>query len=82
MRIGIFADTHDHLMNIGLAVPTAGHSIEAARASYVAGNLDFLRLIESQRQLLMQKGRYYEAIAPYHQRLQSSTASWALRRQL
>jgi len=50
-------------------LPTAGQSIEAARAGYVAGNLDFLRLIESQRQFLMLKERYYEAIAQYHQRV-------------
>ena len=50
-------------------LPTARHSIDAARASYLAGRLDFLRLIESQRQLLMLQERYYEAIAEYHGRL-------------
>ncbi|MBA3484205.1 MAG: TolC family protein [Pirellulales bacterium] len=50
-------------------LPIAGQSIEAARAGYVAGNLDFLRLVESQRQSLMLQDRYYEAIAQYHQRV-------------
>jgi cobalt-zinc-cadmium efflux system outer membrane protein len=50
-------------------LPTAGQSIESARASYVAGKLDFLRLVESQRQSLMLQDRYYEAIAQYHQRV-------------
>lgn len=50
-------------------LPTAQHSIEAARASYLAGRLDFLRLVESQRQLLSLQDRYYEAMADYHQRL-------------
>jgi cobalt-zinc-cadmium efflux system outer membrane protein len=50
-------------------LPTARHSIDAARASYVAGKLDLLRLIESQRQLLDLQDRYYEEIAEYHSRL-------------
>ena len=50
-------------------LPTASHSIDAARASYLAGRLDFLRLIESQRQLLTLQDRYFETIAEYHVRL-------------
>ena len=50
-------------------LPTARHSIDAARASYLAGKLDLLRLIESQRQLLLLQDRYFEAIAEYHARL-------------
>jgi cobalt-zinc-cadmium efflux system outer membrane protein len=50
-------------------LPTAEQSIESARASYTAGRLDFLRLIESQRQLLTLKDDYYAALAEYHQRL-------------
>jgi len=50
-------------------LPTARHSIDAARASYLAGRLDFLRLVESQRQLLALQDRYYEAVAAYQQRL-------------
>ena len=50
-------------------LPTSRQSIEAARAGYTAGRLDFLRLIESQRQLLDLQEGYYEATAQYHQRL-------------
>ena len=50
-------------------LPTAEKSIESARASYMAGKLDFLRLIESQRQLLALQDEYYTAVAEYHQRL-------------
>jgi outer membrane protein TolC len=50
-------------------VPTARLSIESARASYVSGTLDFLRLVESQRQFLDIQDRYYMALAEYHQRL-------------
>lgn len=50
-------------------LPTARHSIDAARASYLAGRLDFLRLIESQRQLLALQDEYYVALSEYGQRL-------------
>lgn len=50
-------------------LPTARHSIDAARASYLAGKLDLLRLIESQRQLLNLHDEYYSAVAEYHSRL-------------
>ena len=50
-------------------LPTARHSIEAAQVSYIAGRLDFLRLIESQRQLLLFQDRYYESVAEYYGRL-------------
>jgi cobalt-zinc-cadmium efflux system outer membrane protein len=50
-------------------IPTARHSIDAARASYLAGKLDLLRLIESQRQLLNLRDEYYSAIAEYYGRL-------------
>ncbi len=50
-------------------LPRAEHSVESARASYVAGRLDFLRLIESQRQLLELQDQYYATVAHYHERL-------------
>jgi cobalt-zinc-cadmium efflux system outer membrane protein len=50
-------------------VPTANQSVESARASYVAGSLDFLRLVESQRQSLAIQAAYYEAMAEYHRRM-------------
>jgi cobalt-zinc-cadmium efflux system outer membrane protein len=52
-------------------LPTAEQSIESARASYMTGRLDFLRLIESQRQLLTLQGEYYAALAEHHQRMAS-----------
>jgi outer membrane protein TolC len=50
-------------------LPTARHSVDAARASYLAGRMDFLRLVESQRQLLDLQNDYYEAVANYYRRL-------------
>jgi outer membrane protein TolC len=50
-------------------LPTAQHSVEAARASYLAGRLDFLRLVESQRQLLSIQDSFYAAMATYQLRL-------------
>jgi outer membrane protein TolC len=50
-------------------LPTAEQSIESARASYMTGRLDFLRLIESQRQLLTLQDEYYAALAEYHKRM-------------
>lgn len=50
-------------------LPSARHSVEAAQASYTAGRLDFLRLVESQRQLVVLQDGFYQAIADYHQRL-------------
>jgi cobalt-zinc-cadmium efflux system outer membrane protein len=49
-------------------LPTAGQSVESARASYISGALDFLRLVESQRQYLDIQETYYEAMAEYHRR--------------
>jgi len=49
-------------------LPTVRHSVDAARASYVAGRLDFLRLVASQRQLLEMQDRYYEVMADYRKR--------------
>ena len=50
-------------------LPAAEQSVGSAKLSYTAGRLDFLRLIESQRQLLAIQDRYYEAVASYHERL-------------
>lgn len=50
-------------------LPTARHSIDAARASYLAGRADFLRLVESQRRLLDLEEQYHAAVADYQQRL-------------
>jgi outer membrane protein TolC len=50
-------------------VPAANQSVDSARASYVAGSLDFLRLVESQRQSLAIQAAHYDAMAEYHRRL-------------
>jgi outer membrane protein TolC len=49
-------------------LPAAQKSIEAAQASYVSGKLDFLRLIEAQRQLIRYREKQYEAVADHHRR--------------
>ena len=50
-------------------LPAAELSLESARAGYVAGNIDFLRLVEAQRQLIALQERDYEAITGYYRRL-------------
>jgi outer membrane protein TolC len=50
-------------------LPIAQQNVEAARSGYTAANLDFLRLIEAQRQHFMLQERSYEAEADYHRRL-------------
>ncbi len=52
-------------------LPTVRHSIDAARASYLSGRLDFLRLVESQRQYLDKQDEYYAKVAAYQQQLAS-----------
>ncbi|MGQ9575622.1 MAG: TolC family protein [Thermoguttaceae bacterium] len=44
-------------------LPAVQANLQSARAKYVAGQLDFLRLIEAQRQLQTQQERYYTAVA-------------------
>ena len=41
----------------------------AARAGYVAGNVDFLRLVEAQRQILELREKHQMAIADFHRRM-------------
>jgi hypothetical protein len=43
--------------------------VDAARSGYVTANVDFLRLIEAQRQHFMLQERSYDAEAEYHRRL-------------
>ena len=50
-------------------LPTVRHSVDAARASYLAGRLDFLRLVESQRQSLEMQDKFYETVAEYWRRV-------------
>jgi outer membrane protein TolC len=50
-------------------LPAAQKNIESAQAGYVSGRVDFLRLIEAQRQLISYREKQYEAVAEYHRRL-------------
>ncbi len=50
-------------------LPAAKRSSESALANYTSGKLDFLRLLDAERQVYSQQEMYYQAIAEYHQRL-------------
>jgi outer membrane protein TolC len=50
-------------------LPAAERSLQSAQANYTTGTLDFLRLLDAERQLNNQRERYYAAIAEYHRRL-------------
>jgi outer membrane protein, heavy metal efflux system len=50
-------------------LPATEDNIQSARTNYTAGKIDFLRLIEAQRQFYREKERYYEALSNYHRRL-------------
>jgi outer membrane protein, heavy metal efflux system len=49
-------------------LPAAKANIESAQEYYIAGQLDFLRLIEAQRQLRDQQERFYRTMADLHRR--------------
>jgi outer membrane protein, heavy metal efflux system len=50
-------------------LPAAERNLESAQANYTSGKLDFLRLLDAQRQLYSQREMYHQAIADYHRRL-------------
>ena len=50
-------------------LPAAQRSLDSALANYTSGKLDFLRLLDAERQLYAQRELYYQSIAEYHQRL-------------
>lgn len=50
-------------------IPVAEQNLESARTNYVAAKIDFLRLIEADRQLIMLREKHEEALADYHRRL-------------
>lgn len=50
-------------------LPAAELSLQSAQSNYTTGNLDFLRLLDAERQLNGQRERYYAALAQYHQQL-------------
>jgi outer membrane protein, heavy metal efflux system len=50
-------------------LPLSDRNIESAQANYTSGKLDFLRLLDAERQLYSQREMYYRAITEYHRRL-------------
>jgi outer membrane protein, heavy metal efflux system len=50
-------------------LPAADQNVASARAEYVAGRGDFLRLVSAQRQSIQLREKHQEAIAEYHSRL-------------
>jgi outer membrane protein, heavy metal efflux system len=50
-------------------LPAAEHNVQSAQANYVSGKLDFLRLVDAQRQLAQQREMREQALADYHHRL-------------
>jgi outer membrane protein, heavy metal efflux system len=50
-------------------LPAAERNLESAQANYTTGKIDFLRLIDAERQLNTQRENYHQAVAEYHQRL-------------
>ncbi len=49
-------------------LPASEHSLRSAQANYTAGKVDFLRLIDAERQFHGQRERYYAALADYQRR--------------
>lgn len=49
-------------------LPTANDNLSAARAGYTAGTLDFLRLVEAQRETIALREKHQMAIAELHRR--------------
>lgn len=50
-------------------LPATQRSLDSAVANYTSGKLDFLRLLDAERQLDAQREMYFQAIADYHRRL-------------
>jgi outer membrane protein TolC len=50
-------------------LPATQRSVESAQTNYTSGKLDFLRLLDAERQVYTQREMYYQAIAEYHRRL-------------
>ena len=47
-------------------LPAADANLDAARAAYIAGSIDFLRLMEARRQFIEQQIGYQRTLAEYH----------------
>lgn len=50
-------------------LPATQRSLDSAQVNYTSGKLDFLRLLDAERQLNTQREMYYQAIAEHHRRL-------------
>jgi outer membrane protein TolC len=50
-------------------IPATQRSLDSALANYTSGKLDFLRLLDAERQVNTQREMYYQSIAEYHRRL-------------
>ncbi len=50
-------------------LPATQRSVESAQSNYTSGKLDFLRLLDAERQVYTQREMYYQVIAEYHRRL-------------
>jgi outer membrane protein TolC len=50
-------------------LPATQRSVDSAVANYSSGKLDFLRLLDAERQVYSQREMYYQAIAEHHRRL-------------
>ena len=57
--IGLYADK---------ILPASKRSLQSAQANYTAGKLDFLRLIDAERQYHGQREKYFQAMADYQRR--------------
>ncbi len=49
-------------------LPAARRNVESAAAGYTAGNVDFLRLIQAEREAIELEEKYQDAVAEYHRR--------------
>jgi outer membrane protein TolC len=50
-------------------LPATKRSVDSAVANYTSGKLDFLRLLDAERQVYAQREMYYQAIAEHQRRL-------------
>jgi outer membrane protein TolC len=50
-------------------LPDARLNVDAAQSAYVTGKIPMLSLIEAQRNIVLLRDRYFEALADYHRRL-------------
>ena len=50
-------------------LPATERNLQSAQVNYTAGKIDFLRLVDAQRQITLQRDMYYQALAEYHRRV-------------